>query len=506
MANLAVISTIQLSPQARQPVFGGPSAFERALTWAKSIPDYKGTILLTNSSEAFPEEEFFAVIHREQWNEETLIGALQEAATLAEKLKPEAFFYAWGDCPLIDTAAASTLWELHYRYNAEYTFADGYPIGLTPEIISPRLPKKLIPLAAKRTGPITRSSIFDILCLNINAFDIETHLAPEDLRMQRVFISCDTRRNTNIAEALYAAGGTDAESLCRIIPENPLLLRSLPAYFPIQITDNCPQACAYCPFSRTTNPMEGHNFMEKEAFADLWRRIAAFAGDAVISPSLWGEPSSHPRIGDILHDILDKAPEHNIRVLIETSGIGWNTTLLKELAYNYADGRLLWIVSLDAADETLYRSLRGEGMAEAEQCARTLAELFGKNSYIQAVRMKTNEENLEEFYKKWKNHGGGAIIQKHDSYGGLLENLQPADLSPLDRFPCWHLKRDMPILIDGTVPACRTDMGRREPLGNAFSESLERIWERGEELYAAHIRAEYPGPCAKCDEYCTFNF
>ena len=77
---------------------------------------------------------------------------------------------------------------------------------------------------------------------------------------------------------------------------------------------------------------------------------------------------------------------------------------------------------------------------------------------------------------------------------------------PLKRFPCWHLKRDLAVLLDGRVPMCREDVGLRHPLGNLFEEDLATVWERGREPYLGHLRQEYPPLCAGCDEYYTFNF
>jgi spiro-SPASM protein len=192
--------------------------------------------------------------------------------------------------------------------------------------------------------------------------------------------------------------------------------------------------------------------------------------------------------------------------MIETSGIGWDGKLLAELAAEYADGRLMWIVSLDAADPELYRKLRGDGQNEAEETARTLTRLFGQYCWLQAVRMKENEEHLEDFYRKWKEDGAQVIVQKYDSYADILPQRQPADLSPLNRIPCWHLKRDMCILLDGTVPVCRVDRKPDTVLGNAFTDNLADVWARGAELHQAHIQGRYPGICGKCDEYYTFNF
>jgi spiro-SPASM protein len=533
MNNLAIINIAGLSPLAYQNVLGGPPAFQRVMEWAMNIPGAAGIVLLADARSPLPAGAVSAadgtfapvrVILRDQWNEQVLVEALAEASRLpasaaegSSRSAPlpesatasqvyEGLFYAWGDSPLIDGKLTETLWNLHYKYDAEYTFADGYPIGLSPEILSGSMPAKLLPLASGRTGPVARDSLFEVLRRDINAFDVETHLSPADMRMDRVSATCDTRRNRDIMERLAAAGGIDAESLCRLIPEQKILLRSLPAFFPVQITDHCPQACSYCPFPVAGgDPRNGRQHMDKDRFEDLCARFVDFAGDAVIGLSLWGEPASHPQIGSLIRAALSSGPE--TRVLIETSGIGWNGSLLEELAAEVPPGRLLWIVSLDSSDPGLYDRLRGGGFAEAEAAAEKLSSLFGRYCWLQGVRMLENYEHLDDFfYTRWKEKGAQVIVQKYDSYAGLLPERQPADLSPLRRFPCWHLKRDMPILLNGDVPFCRTDLGRRASLGNVFTGSLDAIWAAGEGLYADHVAGRYPEHCAGCDEYYTFNF
>ena len=62
------------------------------------------------------------------------------------------------------------------------------------------------------------------------------------------------------------------------------------------------------------------------------------------------------------------------------------------------------------------------------------------------------------------------------------------------------------MLLDVTVPVCREETGRVRLLGNALTEDLAVVWERGAELYRSHAGQNYPGRCAGCDEYYTFNF
>ena len=179
---------------------------------------------------------------------------------------------------------------------------------------------------------------------------------------------------------------------------------------------------------------------------------------------------------------------------------------------------LSWIVSLDAHDPERYKQVRGSGFSEARSSAKALLSLFPNAAYVQAVRVKDFEDDIEHFYRFWKEEGqaagrkdtGHIIIQKYDDFAGALPKLQVTDLSPVRRRPCWHIQRDMNILLDGRVPKCREDLSvlkmKGDNLGNAFSEDLALIWERGAALFEEHCKAEYRGICAYCDEYYTYNF
>jgi spiro-SPASM protein len=136
---------------------------------------------------------------------------------------------------------------------------------------------------------------------------------------------------------------------------------------------------------------------------------------------------------------------------------------------------------------------------------------------VQAVRVKGEEDDTEKFYRHWKDlkfNDANIIIQKYDDFCGSLEKKQASDISPVIRQPCWHIMRDMPVLIDGTVPLCREDLALlKEPggkngivIGNVFSDSLESIWQNTEKYYREQCEKKYSGICANCDEYYTFNF
>jgi spiro-SPASM protein len=243
--------------------------------------------------------------------------------------------------------------------------------------------------------------------------------------------------------------------------------------------------------------------MTVERFETLLGRIGDFAHDAHVSISLWGEPALHP---DIEHLVAAACRRPGISLVVETSGVGWRPGLLASIASATGASSPTWIVSLDAATPGAYTGLRGDGFAEATATAAELLALFPNSTHVQAVRMKENEEDLEAFYREWKQRTEHVIIQKYDTFAGVLADRRVADLSPLARFPCWHLRRDVAILLDGTVPLCREDLRAGTALGNAFIDELAAIWERGGRQYARHVQGDLPDICGRCDEYYTFNF
>ena len=494
MSNIAVINGTALRDPAFRPLRDGATALQRALSFAQALPEVETAFLFLSKAPQMPLPQKVTPVVRESW---TIAALMEEMVAAAREARD--VFYFWGDCPFLDAEISQRMHANHRRYWADYTFADGYPAGLTPEILTRETAERLRGMAGE--GTPDRETIFSLIRKDINAFDIETEISPVDQRLLRVCLSADTERNFLLLQRIAEKGGKDAASICRVLADHPRLLRTLPAFFPVQIVEQCPQACTYCPY-----PLVGGDILQKsgvmpvESFAALVGKIAAFCGDAVIDVSLWGEPALHPRIAEIAAAALARP---GVDLVIETSGIGWKPGVLEAIC---GSGQPTWIVSLDAAAEETYSRLRGQGYAEANRTAEELLRIAPGRTWVQAVRMKENEEDLDVFYRKWKARTENVIVQKYDSFAGFLPERTVADLSPLKRFPCWHLKRDMAVLIDGTVPLCREDLRVTTPLGNALREDLGVIWERAAAVYGAHVDAAYPALCARCDEYYTYNY
>jgi spiro-SPASM protein len=511
MKALAVLYGGSLGREALAPLFSGKTALALALERAACFPDVSALILLGTEGDAYPDLGGRArLVSRPAWTKGLLLQTLAELSAGYDLT-----YFAWADCPLLDPALSGRVAERHLRYGAEYSYADGWPYGLAPELLSPGTAGILARLLGDDDGPVERETLFSVIQKDINAFDIETEISPVDLRSHRLSLAADSRRNLLLLSRLTEAGLNAASDAERVIAERPELLRTLPSFYAIQVSGPCPQECAFCPYPKfgagPVGVTKREDFLDVERFKGLLDRIAEFSGDAVIDLSLWGELSLHPQKAALAAAILDRS---GLSAIVETSGLGWNKAELEALAdaASRAAPRknrmasLSWIVSLDAADSGRYREIRGSGFAEATECARTLTRLFPGNSYVQAVRVKGAEDDIEQFYRSWKDTGANIIIQKYDDFCGALPKLQSTDLSPVRRQPCWHLMRDMSILMDGSVPVCRETFSGERILGNAFTEDLSTIWARGAPLYREQCGNHYRGLCAECDEYYAYNF
>ncbi|GHU55607.1 spiro-SPASM protein [Spirochaetia bacterium] len=521
MNSLAVLYGGRLFPAAFEKVFDGKCALDLALERVRRFPGVGKAVLLCAEGTVYPElPGDVTLVSRPAWTRKSLLETLSALGAGFDLT-----YFAWADCPFPDPALTAAIAERHLKYAAEYSYADGWPYGFAPELLSPGTAGILAKIAGEDENPVERDSIFAVLQKDINAFDIETEISDIDLRSHRLSLSADSRRNllllTRFASAAKAKGNVAgipaASDAAEIIASSPEILRTLPNFYPVQVSGACPQACAICPYPQFT----GGGFMEPHQFEILLDKIIAFSGDAVIDLSLWGEISLHPRRLELVKLVLDR-PE--LSLIIETSGVGWKSgdpEAIADLAVKAADAKpcstlppLSWIVSLDTTDPQRYQEIRGPGFAEAVDCAKKLLALFPKDAYVQAVRTTGAEDDIEKFYRSWKGAPNGAaniIIQKYDDFCGALPKKQASDLSPVQRQPCWHIMRDMPVLLDGTVPLCREDLSAlkgegQQILGNVFKDSLETIWEQGAQLYEKHCTGQYPAFCAGCDEYYTYNF
>ena len=511
-----------------EKVFGGRSAYDYALTWASSVSgtDSREIFVFSARSNSIlcrkeAQNTGVPVVIKENdgW---TLTSFLDGIAAVTAETGAESAVCAFADCPFLNKALTKELISTHEKYAAEYTFADGYPYGFAPEVLykgTALILAELSRTTQQKLGEaaVERNSISTLIKTDINSFEIETVLAPKDWRLFRFEFECGTKAGFTACRALYASmnsGNMDAEKLSETAAGLETILKTVPGFYNVQIESHCPGTCTYCPYPHEYETKYGFNpssedacRMSPEQFKPLVKQMAELSGKAVVALSAWGEPLFHPCFIDFVKAVVE---QDGLSVMVETDGLLINEELCQAVK-EIAGTRIIWIVSLDAATEETYRKMRG-GSATLSKAAGSISILqkyFPENVYPQFVRTNTNENELEKFYRYWKDDkspsGGRLIIQKYDSFAGLLPDCKPADLSPLERNPCWHIRRDLTILADGCVPVCREYMFNNI-IGNVFTEKLASVWERMTPYVLKDRNGQYDEKCRKCDEYYTFNF
>ena len=523
MKNIVILFAGKKIGHGFEKVFDSKSAFERCIEWAKSVKNSLGIVVLCNGEnkpliDSLVDKDI-KVIVKENWTNSLLSSTVAEVC-LAEKA--DYILYSWADCPFINSELTEEIIENHTKYLAEYTFADGFPYGVVPEAINVGTLNIISGLAKdtqKHVGDkaVERDCFFSIMSGEINSFEIETVIADKDYRMLRYEFECSSKKGIISCSRLYelalnnqinlANGNSyDVYKLFDLAEKSSLVMQTVPTFYNIQITDKYNTNSIYNPYPIVCKD-KTYGDMEIEKFRTLLQQIVDYSESAVISLSCFGEPTCNKYFYEFIQEIL-KYPE--LSVLIETDGISLSEEWVSKIEKS-GQNRIYWIVLLDSVNKEMYSKINGIDevcYTKAVNSIQMLEKYFPSNVYPQFTRTLENESQLEEFYRFWSNKDspskGELIIQKYDSFCGRLPALKSADLSPLERNPCWHLRRDMVILSDGSVPICKDRIDLI--VGNVFNENIETVWSKFRNYLEEHININYCAECKVCDEYYTFNF
>ena len=471
------------------------TTLERVSAYVRSLPDVERIVVFASVRIAGVPPDWEWRLESD-WDGQMFMNAIGELVTGPDSV----ILFTYLDQPFLNRELTVRLIDRHEQFKADYTFADGYPVGLAPELLRGRALGYLRDLA-NDAGPVRRDTLFSIVQKDMNRFDVETELSRTDQRLLRLCLAVDNRANLEVCRSLATSAPESIDAWPEYVETLRHAHRSLPRYVNVQVLEQDVHEVAYSPYPVVAGSVLSPGaVMAANRFEQLVDDLHAFSPEAVVAISLWGEVSLHPDVSRLIEAVAKRAP---LGLIVETSGVGWRAEDRDAL---FAQDRVSVIVGLDTNDQILYRDLRGEGYDEAMQFANEAVEAMPGRAYVQAVRCDLTEPTLESFYKEWKAKTDNVIIQKYDWWCGILPDRRVGDLAPLGRFPCWHLQRDLTVLVDGVVPLCREDLQRTRELGNVFDTGIAGVWRQGEEPYAEHIAGSYRGICEKCDEYYTFNF
>jgi spiro-SPASM protein len=408
--------------------------------------------------------------------------------------------YVFADAPLLDTGIAREIIDLHRDEIAEYTYGEGFPSGVSPEVLKTPIFARCASLAEKDGGTVGRGSVFAALSKEINSFDIETLFAAENLSQRRIELSTSSKRNRILVERVVSEKGMSCSygEFCSLLREKPAVLRTVPSYAEVEITNRSTAPCIYSPLSFLKREAGDMPFDRYRVVVDA---LVELSEDITVSLSYLGEPLLHTGIREIVERTLARP---GVKLILETDGSLFSPPFSDFLAALKSEN-LFVIFDLDAVQDGTYTAVRGLRLRDAERNLRYALEKGVKNVYAQFVRMDLNEGEMLPFFEQWENEGAKVIIQKYNSFIGQLPDRAHYDLRPLDRMPCWHLLRDLVVFRDGRVPRCKQDLNGAFDFGNIVDDGAERVWEKGLEHYLRHCSGQYDAGCSACDEFFTYN-
>jgi len=422
-----------------------------------------------------------------------------------EKINHVAIFQ--GTYPLLDLALTAKLFAIHTEYRADITYGENLPSGIAPYFVSRDLLESLSIMEAKDSD-LDGVSIRAFVEKNINQFHAEVHYEEPDLRLFRLDFSLNSKRSILKAENFLAKLKNKNEpyaELKKIIDSEPAVLHTFPSYIEIEFNSQAEHVSFFSPLKYIEQPK---HHLSKENFSQIKEYIATGLGDITVCASGLGEPLEHPDAVSYLSRLLED--EHIRYVFVETNGIYLER--MQELAKHPHVKKLRVIVLLNSLDKfSEYSGAPIEKLAKIKVNIKALASsLLPEQVFLQSYKVEENEAEVDVLYALAEELGASFLFQKYNRYAGLMPERRVSNMTPLERYSCWHLRRDLFIRANGDVAFCKqtVDQSKNSARGNLAKDSLAEIWKAQRADFVANYQSTYPShlPCANCDEYFTFNF
>ena len=298
------------------------------------------------------------------------------------------------------------------------------------------------------------------------------------------------------------------------------IIPPVPKRIVVEPTNACNLACAYCGNKDMLRPKK---FLDLALYERLLDEMVAL-GIPRITLHTIGEPTLHPRIGEMVKMATDRQRV----VTLSTNG-----TLLarEELSRSLVRGAPdLLNISADAADaETLAKTrdgLRPEVLIEGLKTIRRLRDEEGpiRSSPWGDVRLPTLtmtcvitplftrevERRFFEVYAPWVDDFLFHFPNNHADYvpdqpgyrSGWLPKRWRDRLHKAVRYPCYYPWDALFLLSDGTMSVCRFDFDARVRVGRFGPQSITELWtgDAMQSLRRAHMFFDFKdwSTCESC--------
>lgn len=396
--------------------------------------------------------------------------------------------------PFFDIDFVNKMISRHEDYIADYTYGIGYPDGLIPSILRKDIIKEIKELV-KNDHSIKKDFIYYSISKDINSFDIETFLADHDLRIYRIGLGNNDKGEEILTKKAYDYL-KEKNSVNDVVEYFAKNIEGL--YTTIYLV-----TLELCNYERSNDICLPENREEK---SQIDKKLVYKIVDESIKENDKinfilggiGDPLLHNSIIEIIEYILKKG----IDLIIETNGNEIKKEFIDKLN-NIDKDKLTFVIKLDAYNEDTYKKMHSAGdMVKVKQNIELLKE-NGFKVYKQITRMIENEVEIENYIRNKATDD--LIIRKYSTFCNIMNDKKVVDLSPIERIPCFHLRRELYVTSNGNVPACLYSRYKSK-IGDLNNESLNDVMKKLNNEYIKNTKKEYLEYCINCDDYYLFNF
>lgn len=406
--------------------------------------------------------------------------------------------------PLLDVESLKDMLSQHQSNFFDFTYPENLPAGLLPEIIESGI-SGFIRQTLPENFPLFKNSVKELFERDISSYDSNIYISESRIVKYRLNFLPDNENDFLVLNDIVQNHGTDHTimGLDRLIQANPEMVRKRPTYIEIELNTERESGEIFA-----SRLLKRDGEMKPADFKAIIAQIKAFAHRPVVSLSLYGEPFLHSGIENILQTVREN-PE--LEFIIESRSLSIPVKIL-EKALSLANVKVIFDLSASGPDafkackSPLNPIVPFEGLTAAEDKIKSLKQK--EKIYPQFTRSSQNENELFSFYEHWKDYSDRIIIKKPDTFGGALNQYRVVDLSPVERFACLHLKHDMVVHFDGSVPLCRQDLNCENKIGSIITDGIAACWDKLSRPYLNQWAGKFnePALCKGCDEWWVFNF
>lgn len=281
--------------------------------------------------------------------------------------------------------------------------------------------------------------------------------------------------------------------------ENNPIKPDFPIYLILEPVSICNLRCPFChqvdeKFTKNKSMM---GMMDVELFKKIIDESSQ-KGTKAITLTSRGEPTLHPKLGEMLLYCKDKFIEFKMNT---------NATKLSEKLIHdilKSDPSDL-VFSVDSYYKEEFESLRVNAKFEDVltniKKFKEIKEKFYPNSRcitrISGVQVSEKQDPVK-FKEFWEQYVDFVVMVKMLTKWDIYNNSKEV----MRNSPCHYLSRSLSIYFDGSIIPCDMDYQGVLKLGSLNDSTIEDIWkgEKHEKLFAAHRNGKRDTcfPCDRC--------